>query len=238
MAQLTPLPRWYEVNANGAPLAGGKLWSYLPGTLTPKATKTTQAGTVDNTNPVILGADGRADIWLDGPYRLRLLDDQDNQIYDVDNVNVQDRAFAAIDSSLRTASAGVGVAEDLQVDTILPGVMGVNRVLEYRYDGESAIVATDENTGIVRINTQDVFTVGLGGGVAPTKNAYEVSGQIYMRDTTLSILYADNVTAAQRRVEITPFDASAGFDITFRVSRANAGNICTLEGSRVTIIGN
>ena len=51
---------------DGVPLAGGKLYTYASGTTTPLATYTTSAGTVANTNPIILNAGGRTpnEIWL------------------------------------------------------------------------------------------------------------------------------------------------------------------------------
>jgi hypothetical protein len=50
----------------GAPLAGGKLYTYTAGTTTPQATYTTSAGTVANANPIILNSVGRLanEIWL------------------------------------------------------------------------------------------------------------------------------------------------------------------------------
>ena len=50
---------------NGTPLAGGKLYSYSSSTTTLLATYTTSAGTVANTNPIILNAGGRTpnEIW-------------------------------------------------------------------------------------------------------------------------------------------------------------------------------
>ena len=51
---------------NGNPLTGGKVYTYAAGTTTPLATYTTSAGTVANTNPIILDAAGRTpnEIWL------------------------------------------------------------------------------------------------------------------------------------------------------------------------------
>jgi hypothetical protein len=51
---------------NGDPLTGGKVYTYAAGTTTPLATYTTSAGTVANTNPIILDAAGRTpnEIWL------------------------------------------------------------------------------------------------------------------------------------------------------------------------------
>lgn len=55
-------------DANGAPLSGGLIYSYLAGTTTAATTFTSRAGTSNNTNPIVLDAAGRtpAEIWLTG----------------------------------------------------------------------------------------------------------------------------------------------------------------------------
>lgn len=56
------------LDANGAPLTGGLLYSYLSGTTTPATTYTSRDGATNNTNPIVLDAAGRtpAEVWLDG----------------------------------------------------------------------------------------------------------------------------------------------------------------------------
>lgn len=57
----------------GVPAAGYKLYTYESGTTTPKATYTNQAGTIPNTNPITLDADGMCELWLGtGEYTLAL----------------------------------------------------------------------------------------------------------------------------------------------------------------------
>lgn len=52
-------------DANGDPLAGGKLYSYAAGTTTPLSTAADYTGLTNNTNPIILGSDGRVgQVWL------------------------------------------------------------------------------------------------------------------------------------------------------------------------------
>ena len=55
-------------DANGAPLTGGLIYTYLSGTSTPATTYTSRDGTTNNTNPIVLDAAGRtpAEVWLDG----------------------------------------------------------------------------------------------------------------------------------------------------------------------------
>lgn len=89
MAQLLIPPKYREFDSNGDPLVGGKLYSYLAGTTTPAATYTDESGSTPNTNPVILDADGRADVWLSSSttYKLVLKDSSDVTIWTVDDVS-------------------------------------------------------------------------------------------------------------------------------------------------------
>lgn len=64
MANLAIIPKWRSLDANGNPLAGGKLYTYEAGTSTPLATYTTAAGDVANANPVVLNASGEASVYL------------------------------------------------------------------------------------------------------------------------------------------------------------------------------
>lgn len=75
---------------DGAPLSGGKLYTYEPGTTTNKATYTAADGVTPNANPVVLDSNGRAAVYLNGSYRLILKDSSDNTIYDKDNVYALD----------------------------------------------------------------------------------------------------------------------------------------------------
>lgn len=62
---------------NGVPLAGGKLYTYAAGTTTPKATYTTAAGNIANSNPITLDAYGRAILFISGAYKFVLKDAND-----------------------------------------------------------------------------------------------------------------------------------------------------------------
>lgn len=88
MANLAPMFKYRATDLNGDPLSGGKLWTYAPGTTTPKATYTDQSGLTPNTNPVILDANGEADVWLGpGYYKIVLTGADDVTLYTVDKVS-------------------------------------------------------------------------------------------------------------------------------------------------------
>jgi hypothetical protein len=86
MASLLPEGKQQYFTAAGQPLVAGKLFTYQAGTSTPKNTFSNQAGTVPNTNPVILDSRGEALIFWAGSYRVELRDSLDNLIWTVDNV--------------------------------------------------------------------------------------------------------------------------------------------------------
>jgi microcystin-dependent protein len=75
---------------NGAPLNAGKIYTYQAGSSTPLATYTTNSGLIANTNPIILGTDGRPanEIWLTEGffYKFILKDSDDVTIQTYDNL--------------------------------------------------------------------------------------------------------------------------------------------------------
>lgn len=105
-----------ELDANGVPLAGGKLFTYAAGTTTPLATFTDSTGSVQNANPVILDAAGRADVWMTPGllYKFVLQDSAGNLIRSEDNFPApggnSNTTLAAIDPGGRlTLTSGTPV---------------------------------------------------------------------------------------------------------------------------------
>jgi hypothetical protein len=94
MASLTPTPKQQLYGSDGAPLVGGKIYTYAAGTTTPLATYTNYGGGTANTNPIILNSLGQADIWLGtSSYKFSVYTSADVLLYTVDNIS------APIDSS-------------------------------------------------------------------------------------------------------------------------------------------
>ncbi len=83
---VSPKARYFD--ANGDPLSGGKLYSYEAGTSTLLATYTTRAGSVANANPIILDANGEANVWMTPgvDYKFALYNSADVLQWTVDNV--------------------------------------------------------------------------------------------------------------------------------------------------------
>lgn len=86
MAILLNAPYCYFADSNGAPLAGGKVYTYTAGTTTPLASYTDSTGGTPAANPVILDSAGRAEIWLSGSYKILVADSLGNTIHTTDNI--------------------------------------------------------------------------------------------------------------------------------------------------------
>ena len=87
MAVVTPTPKAQFLDYSGAPLVGGKVYTYAAGTTTPQVTYTDSTGSTPNENPVPLDSRGEADIWLgDSSYKFRLTDANDVDIWTVDYI--------------------------------------------------------------------------------------------------------------------------------------------------------
>jgi len=151
MATISPVPFLQFVDANGAPLAGGKLYTYAAGTTTPLATYTTNTGNISNANPVILDSAGRASVWLGaGSYKFVLKDSTDVLVYTTDNI---------VNAGAGTMQPAVVATQGQTVFTVLPYTMGGSAIVtrnglvqEYNVD------YTETNS------TTITFATGLSAG--------------------------------------------------------------------------
>ena len=84
---LTASPLMQFTTTAGAPLIGGRVYTYAAGTTTPLASYTDSTGVTANTNPVILDTRGEAAIWLSpASYKFVLNDATDTPIWTADNI--------------------------------------------------------------------------------------------------------------------------------------------------------
>jgi hypothetical protein len=86
--------QFFDPNNSGAPLAGGKLFTYQAGTSIKQTTWTDSTQTSVNTNPIILDSNGVANIWLDPTLRYKFVlspandtDPPSSPLRTVDNVS-------------------------------------------------------------------------------------------------------------------------------------------------------
>ena len=80
-------PKFYAWDANGNPLAFGKVYTYQARTNNPKDTFMSEDMVTPNTNPVILNGEGYANIYLDGSYKIVVKDANENERWTSDPVS-------------------------------------------------------------------------------------------------------------------------------------------------------
>lgn len=117
---------------DGVPLVGGKVYTYLTGTSTEKATYADVNGTTTNANPIVLDSRGEATIYGTGSYKLVVTDADGNAITTVDPYTVmQITAFAQTlldDTSATVArtTLGLGTAAVLDAGTAATNLVQLN----------------------------------------------------------------------------------------------------------------
>ena len=169
---IIPVARFFTVSG-GAALAGGKVYTYESGTVTPKASFTDFGAATPNTNPVILDSAGEADIWLDGNYTINLEDSLGVQQanYPVDNV----------------ASVSSGGASEYAVTT--------GSANAYILTPAPAIVAYDAGTTFnIKINAGNtapstINVSNLGTQALVVKENFPLEGGELIMDIIYTIVY-------------------------------------------------
>lgn len=141
---LMPLPKQHYTANNGQPLIGGKVYTYAAGTTTPKLTYSDPAGTVPQTNPIILNERGEPAnaIFWSGSYKVEVRDSLDNLIYTVDNYTSDPFGISAFVASL-ASSIGSSLIGFIQA-------------------GAGAILRTVQSKLRERVSVEDFGAVGDG----------------------------------------------------------------------------
>lgn len=179
MTTLTPTPKQQFLDANGVPLAGGKVYTYAAGTTTPLTTYTDESGTVPNTNPVILDSRGEAAIWLGvASYKLKLTTAADAEIWTVDNI-VSASVQALADLSESGGSALVGFLQS-GTGAIATTVQAKLREFVSVKDFGAVGDGVADDTAAIQAAITFAATRSLVGGVVYLPpGSYKVSSTIY-----------------------------------------------------------
>lgn len=129
MAVLTPTPVQQFFDNTGAPLVGGKLFTYLADTDTKTPTYTTAEGNVAHTNPIELDPRGEAEIWLNPAITYKFVlatatdsDPPQSPIWTVDNISA---AAGAVPATFLTFADFI--AAEIPQGTLAVWVLGYSR---------------------------------------------------------------------------------------------------------------
>lgn len=125
---------------SGEPLAGGLVYTYEAGTTTPKSVYTDQAATTAATNPVVLDAQGRGQVFGQGAYKFVVKTSAGSSLYTWDNLQ-----YVYPSSLTLYAGTSTGSSSNYSV-TPSPALTAYT-------DGQTvAFIANHQNTGATTLN--------------------------------------------------------------------------------------
>lgn len=165
-ATLLPNAIQYFMDANGKPLANGKIYMYTPSTTTAKTTWTTASKTVAQANPIPLGISGKPanPIYGDGSYRQVVKDQFNNTIWDFNTAST---------GGSGGGGGGTTVGDGNIVGTVLSWT-GLLAPPNYLFAFGQAIIRVDYPLlfSTTTIPTNAICTSGLNviSGIADTQN--------------------------------------------------------------------
>jgi len=213
-ASLLPVPKARFFTADGLPLAGGKVYTYVTGTTTPKATYTDAGAGTPNANPVVLDANGEANIWLIGTYTILLEDSTGTQQWSIDGV-----------SSLTAGSLGLvtnSVTNAVDYLTVTPGISGSNLV---------SLSSTGSDTNI----SINYITKGSGGQTFYTNGSVP---QLQIPHSAASVDYLQIFGGATGSPGVATIQAAGSdTDVSITITPKGAGllNTTCLNATGATV---
>lgn len=169
-------PLFRAFDSAGNPLAGGQLFTYAAGTTAPQATYSDDAGTVQNTNPVILDTTGSAVVRLGASaYKFVLKDAGGSTQWTVDHyLGVSDNP------TLTTLTvSGLSTLDSIHASSIAVTGTGTFGALSAPGIPLAAIKSSDEPRSNTQTYANDsALTLTLGVGT------YEIEAALFFNCTT------------------------------------------------------
>jgi hypothetical protein len=158
------------IDANGHPLSGGTLATYVPNTSTPKPTYQDEGLSAQNTNPVVLDSSGRAILWGDGLYRCVLRDALGNLIYDQMSTTVVSAAMEAfaLAPSLTEAQRLLGVTDAIDAAVAVESAarIAADNALGTRIDNEITRATNAETALGARIDAETAARIAADNALS------------------------------------------------------------------------
>jgi hypothetical protein len=161
------------IDSSGMPLSGGKVYTYSPGTTTPKTTWTDQAKTSPATNPITLNSLGQALIYGDGSYKFEIKKSDLTLLTTIDNINVNENSGAGAWINWTPTLSG-GSMTFTSID---------NKESRYRY------ISSDT------IQFETTMTYTLGGSMGLTFSiSLPIASVVYSINAGFPMIMAENGT--------------------------------------------
>lgn len=203
LAAIIPPARLVFCDANGKPLAGGQIWTYVPGGQSLAATWADTAQSAQNPNPVPLDSAGSCQLYGNGQYQLATYDALGNAVPGASGLTTIWPISAAM-APVVAASSVTGAFDLLAVNggTIggpITGTLAVTGTLEVL--GE----VHNTNTGVFTNGTLDFpFTTEINGANPGTLYQLSHAGS----SVSVGLVSAIEVSGGSTQYEV---DAIAGY---------------------------
>lgn len=161
---------WNGLTDNsGEPLAAGKVYTYSAGTTTPVSLYTSSDKSTSATNPLILDAYGKAQVWADGRYKFVVKTSADVTLYTLDNL-----LYGFDDTTMLYGGTSTGSA-NAQIVSV-PAT-----VTSYSNGQTISFIAGYTNTGATTLQFNSLSTVTVVKGSTPSslQSGDLIAGQLY-----------------------------------------------------------
>lgn len=244
---LAPIPKLRFVDSAGAPLVGGKLFTYIPSTTTKQNTYTDASGVTPNTNPIILDARGEAAVWPDTTLAYKYVlapatdtDPPSSAIWTIDNVPAGNSLTADIltqlanTSDLTKGDALVGVKRNATGSVATTLHSWLEGQVFYAYDFLTDVQRADVRAGTLTYDLTTAYQSALSAAYAAGVGAVEMMDGVNRIDGTLSIpsgvtLYG--MDSASEYYFGSPYGTVAGAKLYKTSANGSAGPIIELSTS-------
>jgi len=237
------------LDQNGDPLAAGQVFLYTPGTNNYKPSWQDRAGTIVNTQPVVLDQAGRAIIWGIGDYRQVVEDQFGNVQWDrttsagvtlsvpgqvTGDLNVTGNAI--INGSLQANSLNVN--NETVSGTLSTGTLDASAI-----NNSGLLTTNDIHTNDLTVNTQSTFNgllQGTQGFFTHLQTSNTLSDDTNTNTLTvnnsanINSLLVDNVTTFNGPLEMhSNLDVLAGYSIDIQGGGIQVNTIQTYNSGLV-----
>jgi len=206
-------PQYFD--ANGNPLAGGSIYTYQSGTTTPQLTYTDSTGVTSNANPIVLDANGEANIWLDVSlsYKFVIKDSGGATVRTVDGVVGLATNNSVVTASIQDSAVTTAkIADDAVTAAKLrddPSV-DANRAVTTDHIRDAAITTAKLATTVFSGLTADTAPDGTADYV-PTFDASASAN----KKVLLSTVSGMTLISAQTASSSAQIDFTTGIDGTY-----------------------
>jgi hypothetical protein len=161
---------WNGLTDNsGQPLGAGKVYTYAAGTMTPVSLYTASDKTSSATNPLILDANGKAQVWADGRYKFVVKTAADVTLYTLDNL-----LYGFDDTTVLLGGTSTGSAN--------AQVVSVPATVESYANGQRiTFIAGFTNTGATTLQFNALSPISVVKGPVPSalQAGDLLAGQLY-----------------------------------------------------------